>query len=119
MVLFRTSAITRTYLSAYRTFSTTNKKQFAELIKTLPRPHPKVPHPEHVAGIALWKKLTFFAAVPAVLLITGSVAFLDDHHPKRPEFIPYEYMRRRIKVNSLLANLVERKSILISETTMG
>ena len=98
MVLFRANAITKSYLLAYRTFSTTNKKQFAELIKTLPKPVPKLPVPEHIPSVGLWKNLTFFAAIPAVLLITGSCYFLDDHHPKRPEFVPYEYMRRRLKV---------------------
>ena len=97
MVLFKTNSITRS-LIAYRKFATTNANKFADLIKVLPKPVPRLPHPEHVSGVALWKKLTFFAAIPAVILISCSVAFLDDHHPKRPEFVPYEYMRRRTKV---------------------
>ncbi len=51
MVLFQRNAITKGYLLAYRSFSTTKSNSFAELIKQLPKPYPKVPHPEHVPSI--------------------------------------------------------------------
>ena len=50
MVLFKSNAITKSYLLANRTFATTKANSFAHLIQTIPKPCPKVPHPEHLKG---------------------------------------------------------------------
>ena len=50
MVLFAKSALTKAYLLSQRTFSTTKANNFAYLIKSIPAPFKKLPHPEHVKG---------------------------------------------------------------------
>ena len=73
-------------------------RSFAYLIKNTPKPAPKVPHgPEHAKTVNMWRNLFFAAAVPAILLVNKNVEFIEEHHPKRAEFHPYEYMRRRVK----------------------
>jgi hypothetical protein len=48
MVLFAKNALTKAYLLSNRAFSTTQSNQFAYLIRNIPKPAPKVPHPTHV-----------------------------------------------------------------------
>jgi hypothetical protein len=50
MVLFAKNAIARSYLLAYRNFATTKTNLFAELIPKIPKPCPRVPHPEHMSS---------------------------------------------------------------------
>jgi hypothetical protein len=40
----------------------------------------------------------FVAAIPAIILVNINVEFFEEHHPKRADFRPYEYMRKRQKV---------------------
>ncbi|XP_058463268.1 cytochrome c oxidase subunit 6A1, mitochondrial-like [Malaya genurostris] len=47
-------------------------------------------------GAKLWKKLTFFVALPALGLAMAN-AYLKHEEQERPEFVPYEYMRIRHK----------------------
>ena len=37
------------------------------------------------------------AGIPAIILVNINVSFFEEQHPKREEFRPFEYMRRRIK----------------------
>ena len=50
-------------------------------------------------GWTKWKNLFFFIGVPALIAshFTAFV-FVDPEEHKRPEFVPYEYMRIRTKV---------------------
>lgn len=52
-------------------------------------------------GVELWKTLTYWVALPGCLMAT--IFCVNGHlehskHEKRPEFIPYSYMRIRTKV---------------------
>ncbi|XP_026464001.1 cytochrome c oxidase subunit 6A2, mitochondrial-like [Ctenocephalides felis] len=53
----------------------------------------------HSGGASLWKKLTFLVAFPAVglCMLNAYLGHVEDHHTPRPEFIPYEHLRRRNK----------------------
>lgn len=97
-MLFTKSVATKAYLLSQRAFSTTNPSNFSYLIKSLPKTVPKLPHPGHVKSVNLWRNLFIVAGIPALLLINYNIEFLEDHHPPRPEFHPYEYMRKRTKV---------------------
>ena len=70
MVLFGKSLSTTRLLNAYRAFSTTNSNSFAYLIKTIPRPSPKVPHPEHAKSNLKTKPLSHY-------LISSNTHFLS------------------------------------------
>ncbi|XP_014485734.1 PREDICTED: cytochrome c oxidase subunit 6A2, mitochondrial-like [Dinoponera quadriceps] len=50
-------------------------------------------------GALLWKRITYFVAFPAIgLAMFNSYLNHQAHHnDPRPEFIPYEHMRRRTK----------------------
>jgi hypothetical protein len=123
MVLFVKNAATKAHLLANRAFSTTQSNSFAYLIKNIPKPGPKVPFPHHVKckqiavfkksivivspnnsfflilkAVNMWKYLTIFAAIPALILVNINVQFFEEHYPKRAAFRPYEYMRKRQKV---------------------
>ena len=58
------------------------------------------------AEIAMWKKLTFFGAIP-VVIFGHYMAFRpyffpypgEDPHA-RPDFVPYDYLRIRTKVST-------------------
>lgn len=59
---------------------------------------------EVVQGIELWKKVTFYVALPGTLL--ASIYCINGHlehekHSHRPEFVPYEHLRIRTKVSSV------------------
>jgi len=32
-----------------------------------------------------------------LVIVNYSIMYLEEHHPKRPDFHPYEYMRKRSK----------------------
>jgi hypothetical protein len=119
MVLFAKSALTKAYLLSQRTLTTTKANNFAYLIKSVAQPFKKLPHPDHVKGrhlnifklnlhfyynisltpgVSMWRNLFLLAGIPAILLINANIMLFEDHHPKRPEFKPYEYMRKRQKV---------------------
>lgn len=56
--------------------------------------------PKVVLGVELWKKLTYWVALPSYLL--ANIYCINGHlkhnkHAKRPEFIPYSYLRIRTK----------------------
>ncbi|VVC24269.1 Cytochrome c oxidase, subunit VIa [Cinara cedri] len=56
--------------------------------------------PEVLQGVDLWKKITYFVALPGVLL--ASIYIINGHlehekHTHRPEFIPYEHLRIRTR----------------------
>lgn len=56
---------------------------------------------EVLQGVDLWKKVTFFVALPGCLL--ASIYCINGHlehekHSHRPEFIPYEHLRIRTRV---------------------
>ena len=53
MVLFSKSAATKAFLLSQRAFSTTKSNAFNYLIKELPMPSKKLPHPEHVKSIII------------------------------------------------------------------
>ncbi|XP_043208415.1 cytochrome c oxidase subunit 6A, mitochondrial-like [Amphibalanus amphitrite] len=53
-------------------------------------------HENHEAGVALWKRLSFLVALPAVGLCMAN-AYLSHHHHERPEFVAYEHLRLRTK----------------------
>lgn len=57
-----------------------------------------------LGGWKLWKKLSFFVAFPAVGLgmLNAYLAHQEHAHDEQPEFIPYEFMRVRTKVNNKL-----------------
>ena len=97
MVLFAKSALTKAYLMSSRAFSTTPSNSFAYMIKSLSKPSPKVPHPTHVKSVNMWRNLFFLAALPAIALVNINVEFFEEHHPKRADFKPFEYMRKRQK----------------------
>jgi hypothetical protein len=40
----------------------------------------------------------FFVALPTIALIKLNIELFEDHHPPRPEFREYEYLRKRTKV---------------------
>jgi hypothetical protein len=48
MVLFAKNLATKAYLLSHRTFSASKPANFNYLIKSLPNPSKKIPHPEHV-----------------------------------------------------------------------
>jgi len=57
-------------------------------------------HATHVANAKKWKMLTFFGAIPVVVLV-GIYVYLDvsaehGHHERKP-YVPYEYLRIRTK----------------------
>lgn len=56
----------------------------------------------------MWKKLSFFVAVPGVALCMLNVylgAMQEEHH--QPPFVPYEHMRIRNKVIQNLKHIHE------------
>lgn len=60
---------------------------------------------EVVQGVELWKKVTYFIALPGCLL--ASIYCINGHlehnkHEKRPEFVPYEHLRIRTRVCTCL-----------------
>ncbi|XP_017785555.1 PREDICTED: cytochrome c oxidase subunit 6A, mitochondrial [Nicrophorus vespilloides] len=52
----------------------------------------------HEGGYKLWKNVSLFVAAPAIVLC-GVNCYLShtQHHHERPEFVKYEYLRRRTK----------------------
>ncbi|GAB0087239.1 Cytochrome c oxidase subunit [Sergentomyia squamirostris] len=54
---------------------------------------------EHSGGWKLWRRLTFFVAIPSVALcmLNAYLGHQKDHGKPRPEFIPYEHLRMRTK----------------------
>jgi len=55
---------------------------------------------QHEGGLRLWKILSFTVAVPGVLLCyVNAMAKEKEHyeHHTRPDFVPYEHLRRRTK----------------------
>lgn len=59
-------------------------------------------------GASLWKKLTFLVAFPAVglCMLNAYLGHVEDHHTPRPEFIPYEHLRRRNKVSDYVSKIL-------------
>lgn len=98
MVLFQRSALAKNYLLANRLFSTSNKRSFAELIRTIERPMKKTTHADQAGTTKFWKYAFFLAALPAVALVKLNIDLYEDHHPPRPEFKEFEYLRKRAKV---------------------
>lgn len=119
MVLFAKSALTRAVLA--------QKRQFSYMIKELPKTPTKVPFPSHVKGssqrtkkelslllnkwfrisikgVAMWKNLFFLAGIPAIALVNVNCFYFEEQHPARPEFKPYEHMRKRSKVRHFHSN---------------
>jgi len=65
-----------------------------------PAPAAAAPHAEHAGGIRLWKILSFSVAIPGVLLCYANARTKEaEHHQHhvRPEFLPYDHLRRRTK----------------------
>ncbi|KAK2723574.1 hypothetical protein QYM36_002053 [Artemia franciscana] len=55
---------------------------------------------EHSGGWKLWKKLSFFVAIPGVglCMLNAWLGHVKEHeNHERPEFIPYEHLRIRNK----------------------
>jgi hypothetical protein len=50
-------------------------------------------------GINLWRNLFIFAGIPVIALVNVNIELFEEHHPKRPDFKPYEYLRKRTKVS--------------------
>ena len=51
-------------------------------------------------SVALWRNLTYFVALPAVVLVSINTYLVEkEHHKhfKRPEFIAYDHLRIRTK----------------------
>ncbi|XP_055615541.1 cytochrome c oxidase subunit 6A, mitochondrial-like [Toxorhynchites rutilus septentrionalis] len=50
-------------------------------------------------GYKLWKKLSFFVALPGVglCMLNAYLKHQEEHGHSRPEFLPYEHMRIRTK----------------------
>lgn len=101
-MLFARNALNQAYLLSSRSLTVSQRNSFAYLIRTLSRPGPKVPHPTHVKSVNMWRNMFILAAIPAILLVNINVQFFEEHHPKRADFHPYEYMRKRQKVSSIL-----------------
>lgn len=55
-----------------------------------------------LGGYKLWKKMSFFVALPAIALgmLNAYLAHQEEHH-ERPEFVAYDYLRVRTKVTFL------------------
>ena len=54
----------------------------------------------HKSGAALWKKITFFAAFPSVLIVAAATYIQHNSHEERQEFIAYEHLSKYIKINT-------------------
>ncbi|KAJ8919259.1 hypothetical protein NQ315_003842 [Exocentrus adspersus] len=54
-------------------------------------------HPE--GGYKIYKLLTFVVGLPAILTVASMIFIKKRSHEceERPEFVPYEYLRRRTK----------------------
>ena len=123
MVLFAKSALTKACLLSQRAFSTSRSNAFSYMIKEIPIPSKKVPHPEHVKsnlnrvfkndkkflnvlnfakGVSMWRNLFFLAGIPAIVLVNINAFYFEDQHPPRAEFKPFEHMRKRQKVDNNL-----------------
>lgn len=50
-------------------------------------------------GYKVWKRLSFFVALPAVglCMLNAYLKHQEEHNKPRPEFIKYEYLRIRNK----------------------
>ncbi|KAK0085188.1 hypothetical protein PV325_005601 [Microctonus aethiopoides] len=50
-------------------------------------------------SVRLWRNLTLFVALPTVALgmVNAYLLTQEEHKEKRPEYIPFEYMRIRTK----------------------
>lgn len=50
-------------------------------------------------GYKLWKRLSFFVAIPAVALcmVNAYLGHQEDHAKPRAEFVKYDYLRVRTK----------------------
>lgn len=46
----------------------------------------------------MWRNLFLLGGLPAILLVNANIILFEEHHPKRPDFAPFEYMRKRQKV---------------------
>jgi len=46
----------------------------------------------------MWRNLFFLAGIPAIILVNINAFYFEDQHPARPEFKPYDHMRKRSKV---------------------
>ena len=56
--------------------------------------------PEVIQGVELWRKVTYYVALPGSLLASIYCIYYHLEHEKhshRPEFIPYEHLRIRTK----------------------
>ncbi len=45
----------------------------------------------------MWRNLFFLAGIPAIALVNLNCFYFEEQHPPRPEFLPYEHMRKRSK----------------------
>jgi len=58
------------------------------------------PGEQHAGGLRLWKILSFTVAIPGVLICYMNARTKEkEHHEhyERPEFVPYDHLRRRTK----------------------
>ncbi|XP_037928915.1 cytochrome c oxidase subunit 6A, mitochondrial-like [Teleopsis dalmanni] len=54
---------------------------------------------EHSGGYKVWKRLSFFVALPAVglCMLNAYLKHQEEHHKPRPAFVKYDYLFRREK----------------------
>ncbi|XP_017492413.1 PREDICTED: cytochrome c oxidase subunit 6A1, mitochondrial [Rhagoletis zephyria] len=54
---------------------------------------------EHSGGYKVWKRLSFFVALPAVglCMLNAYLKHQEEHDHPRDEFVKYDYLRRREK----------------------
>lgn len=52
-----------------------------------------------IEGAKMWKRLSFFVALPGVALCWVNAYVLGEHHHERPEFKPYAHLYIRSKVS--------------------
>lgn len=48
-------------------------------------------------GYKLYKRLSLFVCIPMIALMAVNTFVISAEHPHRPEFVEYEYMRKRDK----------------------
>ncbi len=54
----------------------------------------------------MWRNLFFLAGIPAIVLVNINAFYFEDQHPKRADFLPFDYLRKRQKV--YLTNLITK-----------
>lgn len=59
-----------------------------------------------IKGVAMWRNLFFLAGIPAIALVNVNCFYFEEQHPARPDFKPYEHMRKRSKVRILYSLIV-------------